>query len=1261
MRDKRVSKMSAIRKAATLRELGRLALALVTLALLTGGSLWLDFPLATTAFAYLIVIALVSLAGSFITSVALSLFAVGCLDFFFTAPVYSFRIDDPQQAIRIAAFFVTSLVIAGLVKRVDARRAELADLARELNERDAKIKRLVDSNIVGIFTWQLEDASIRGPILEANDAFLRMVGYARDDFFARRLSRMELTPPEWVARSEQAMAELWATGAFQLYEKEYFRKDGGRVPVLVGAALFEGAEKQGMAFVLDLTERKRVERALRESEERFRVLSESSVTGIYLIQDGLFRYINPAAAKMFGYTVEELVDRLGPNDVVCPEDRIRVAENFRRRSEREVQEVRHAFRGLRKDGSTFPVEVHGRWIDHNGKMAVIGTITDNTERWKAEQELRESEAKLERAQEVAHFGWWERDLKTKRVTLSDEVCRIFGLRPVDLPEWHGRWLTLIHPEDRPRAEKAAAAALLPGGPRYDVEYRVVRRDGTERVVHSQGDVTWDENGQPLRQFGVLQDITDLRRAEDELRTSEERFRTIVDYASDAFFVFDGNSTVLDVNREACRSLGYSREELIGRHRSDFDAALDEGSIQRLKHRLVSGEPITFETRHRRKDGTTFPVEVRVGDFQQGGERRFLCLVRDITERKRAEERLRRNETYLAAAESLSKMGSWAWRPAANEITHWSQGRYRLFGFDPADGVPSLEAVLDRIHPEDRALWLESRSLVARGEESDFDFRIVLPDGGTKHVHAVGRPILNESGEVVEVMGAAADISERKRAENELRESEARFRSFVDHASDGFFLFDEGQALIDVNRQACESLGYTRDEMIGMHPGEFDAGLDAAAIVRIGERVKAGETVTFETVHRRKDGTSFPVEIRARQFQLGAHKFRLSLARDITERKRAEEALRRSETYLAEAQRLSRIGTWAFNKTATLYWSEETYRIAGLDPRQGLPSREVVRRLYHPDDLDRVDAELNLAIAEKKTFASEFRIVLPDSTVKYLQANGRPMFSARGEFIEVIGSTIDVTERKRAQQEHERLRQLEADLAHVNRLSIMGELAASLAHEILHPIATARNNARAAIRFLDKSPPNMVEVRGALENIVRDADRGKAIVDRMRDHVKKSTPRNDRFDLNAAVREVIEMARAAIEQNQVSVRTRLAPELMPVWGDRVQLQQVVMNLVMNGAEAMAAVEKGQRNLLITTGQNEAGGVLVAVHDSGPGIDPEHLEQVFKPFYTTKGSGVGMGLAICRSIIDAHGGRLWAEANQPCGAVFQFTLPVTQEDL
>jgi C4-dicarboxylate-specific signal transduction histidine kinase len=271
-----------------------------------------------------------------------------------------------------------------------------------------------------------------------------------------------------------------------------------------------------------------------------------------------------------------------------------------------------------------------------------------------------------------------------------------------------------------------------------------------------------------------------------------------------------------------------------------------------------------------------------------------------------------------------------------------------------------------------------------------------------------------------------------------------------------------------------------------------------------------------------------------------------------------------------------------------------------------------------------------------------------------------MFFAQGELVEMVATHVDVTERKRAQKEHERLRQLESDLAHLNRVSILGELTASLAHEILHPIATVRNNARAGMRFLEMSPPNLGEVKEALACVVRDADRAKDIVGRIRDHVKKAPPTRDSFDLNEAIHQVIVMVRSAIIDNRVLARTDLLQELNLVCGDRVQLQQVVLNLILNAVEAMSSVEEGARELSIGTEHSQRGGVLVSVRDSGPGIDPGHLERVFETFYTTKITGVGMGLSICRSIIDAHGGRLWAEANQPRGAIFRFTLPTSQED-
>jgi C4-dicarboxylate-specific signal transduction histidine kinase len=226
---------------------------------------------------------------------------------------------------------------------------------------------------------------------------------------------------------------------------------------------------------------------------------------------------------------------------------------------------------------------------------------------------------------------------------------------------------------------------------------------------------------------------------------------------------------------------------------------------------------------------------------------------------------------------------------------------------------------------------------------------------------------------------------------------------------------------------------------------------------------------------------------------------------------------------------------------------------------------------------------------------------------------------------------------------------------MNRLSMMGELCASLAHEITQPIAAARNNARAALNFLGRQLVDLGEVREALDCVVSDADRAGQIIDRIRDQIKKAPPRKDHFDLNEAIDEVIGLARSAIVKNGVSVQTRFAEGLLAVQGDRVQLQQVVLNLLLNAVEAMSAVDEGVRELLLSTEQSPTNGVIVAVRDSGSGIDLDRIERVFEAFYTTKPAGMGMGLSICRSIIESHGGRLWAEANEPRGAVFQFTLP------
>jgi PAS domain S-box-containing protein len=309
---------------------------------------------------------------------------------------------------------------------------------------------------------------------------------------------------------------------------------------------------------------------------------------------------------------------------------------------------------------------------------------------------------------------------------------------------------------------------------------------------------------------------------------------------------------------------------------------------------------------------------------------------------------------------------------------------------------------------------------------------------------------------------------------------------------------------------------------------------------------------------------------------------------------------------------------------------------------------------HPEDLPRV-LELNKrGLVSGLPFNFELRLRRFDGEYRSFETRVVPIRDDSGRIERWYNLLTDIEDRTRAQA---RLEQMRWDLARINRVSLMGELAASLSHEITQPIASARNNARAAQNFLDMRPPHLGEVREALNCVVGDTDRAGDIVDRIRDHIKKAPPRKEHFDLNEAINEVIVLGRSAIIKNGVSVQTQLSERLFPIHCDRVQLQQVVLNLILNAAEAMGSVEAEPRDLSISTEQHPTG-VLVAVRDSGPGIDPTHLERVFEAFYTTKPRGVGMGLSICRSIIDAHGGRLWTEANEPHGAIFQFTLPAVQ---
>jgi PAS domain S-box-containing protein len=523
---------------------------------------------------------------------------------------------------------------------------------------------------------------------------------------------------------------------------------------------------------------------------------------------------------------------------------------------------------------------------------------------------------------------------------------------------------------------------------------------------------------------------------------------------------------------------------------------------------------------------------------------------------------------------------------------------------------------------------------------------------------MNRAQTGHTGKRRRVRGDAARARDpRRRAEEALRQSEEQLRLVIDTIPTLVWSCRSDGAFDYVSRRWSEYTGIAAKDALGSgwmaayHPEDIGKHQQ----IRLAA-LASGEPVTNEVRLRRADGQYrwhliHGVPLRD---DTGNIVKWYGAATDIEDRKRAEQALRRSEAYLAEAQRLGHTGSWAIDyaNRKPIHSSEEHHRLFAFEPAGGMPLwRDWMLRI-HPDDRFMTREILERSSCERTGFEMDYRVCHPDGTIKYLHAVGHPILDASGDVAEFVGTSIDVTERRHAEEARQ---DAQNKLSHANRIATMGQLTASIAHEVSQPITGVVTNAQAALRFLAMQPVDLNEVRQSLDDIVKEGNRAGEIVAGIRALVNKTPPPNQLVNINEAIREVVALARSEVTRNRIVLKTELASDLPPVHGDQIQLQQVLLNLIMNAVEAMGSDTDGSRELLIVTSEDGKNGVRVAVADSGPGLRSDALERLFDAFYTTKAGGMGMGLAICRSILEAHGGRLWAGPNAPRGAVFRFELP------
>ncbi|HKA55859.1 MAG TPA: PAS domain S-box protein, partial [Candidatus Binatia bacterium] len=761
-----------------------------------------------------------------------------------------------------------------------------------------------------------------------------------------------------------------------------------------------------------------------------------------------------------------------------------------------------------------------------------------------------------------------------------------------------------------------------------------------------------------------------KRAEAALRESEERYRNLFENANDALATVTLDGTFTAVNRAAEQLFGWSRAELIGQHASVVATPASVALAEERTRRFLAGERLpssTFEAELIRKDGCLMVVEARTRTIRNaaGEPVGFQGSYCDVTERKRMEKALQESEekyrtifaaspdfVYLTDTEgNLLDANPALLERAGLALEQLRQKNVRDFY---AGGKPEeLEQLLAELRSGHTMKGVEIKARNLAGEVWDYE------------IHAIP---LGNHGEVSAVLSVARDITERKRMEAALRESEQRYRAVVETQTEMVCRFRPDTTLTFVNEAYCRYFGKSREELLGTsflslipEPARpvAKAHIDSLIaqprlVIDEHEVIGAGGEIRWQ---QWMDQTIFDDRGRLTGFQ--------STGRDITERKRAEEALQKSEQHaylqfqqLQAIYHTAPVGLCVLSADLRfLKINERLAEMIGL-ARPGYIGRTA--REVLPTLADKLEPICRQAMKTGRP-ALDVEIggitIVPPRGERVWHVSSFPLGHTAGAVSGVNVVVLDITERKRAE---EALQRAQAELARVTRVTTLGEMAVSIAHEVNQPLGAIVGNADLCLRWLARETPDLVQVRDALCDIITDGHRASAVVGRIRALTKKENSPKTRCDMNEIIRETVALAVYEMRRKRITLRTELAPDLPPVFGDSVQLGQVMLNLIMNGIEAMSEVRRRARELVIRTERNDTDEVLTTVQDCGVGVDPQEVKRIFTPFYTTKPEGIGIGLAICRSIVETHGGRLWAVPNPGPGATLRFTVPSGGEE-